>query len=208
MDYFEFQPKIKKIIDDVYNDELCVNKECFQVDKYDPYSIHIIAEKAGQAIGYMRVVIPNTNGLPALDLIKPTREINPDTSLEFSRLMVQSDHRKNKKIALKLMKKGFDYAFKNGYSNIIIDVFLKSKFNMFKMFKQLGFREFSEIYRDYRYNNSPESIVMHINIIEAIREIDDSPKYQLIKKYFFSGQESFNIAPPGETDRLKEIKCR
>jgi hypothetical protein len=156
----------------------------------------------------MRVVLPNKNGLPALELIKPMWEIDRDTSVEFGRLMVHVDYRKNKKIAMQLMKKGFDYVLKNGYANIIIDVFLNSEFNMFKIFKQLGFRECSEVYRDCRYNNSPESIVMHLNIIEAIGDIDESPKYQLIKRYFFPGQESVDIAPPRETDSLKEIKCR
>lgn len=206
VDYFKYYPKLKKINESVYNDEFFINKESYKEDKYDAHSIHIVAEKDSHVIGYMRVILPNQHGLPALELITPYKQIDLNTSVEFSRLMVHSDYRKNNGIGMKLMKKGFDYVFKNGYSNIIIDVFLNSKYYMFKIFKQLGFDEFSEVYQDSRYINSPNSIIMHLNIYETIKKIDNSPKYRQIKKYFIFGQESLKIDLPAETNHFKEIK--
>lgn len=184
---------IKQLYNNIYCYELDIQGNKYKKDEYDESSVHFFAKIENNTIGYLRVIKPSQFGLPAIELAKPNIEIDYNSCVEFSRLMIEKEFRSNPNICLRILEESFKYVLYKGYSVILIDVFFNCEHETYNFFKKLGFKECSEPYLDTRFKKS-YCILLYMDLTrkDLLENINTKIKNRTVEKYIIGNLEKFH----------------
>jgi predicted GNAT family N-acyltransferase len=168
VNYNQYGDAIKAIVQDVFYDEFKYCAGRYQGDQYDEYSEHIVALDDGDVVGYIRVIKPNPQGFPCLEVARPTADLDLEKCAEFSKFVIRKEYRDQPdKVAFRLWMEALRRTGLNGLYHIVVDAFVGKE--MYGYFKEIGFEECSEVYEDTRFQVEGFSVLLCLNIPELIK---------------------------------------
>ena len=132
-------------------------------DRYNPHSTYFLAFYKDQAVGTIKVIEDSPIGLPCDEVTNIDNWKNKGKVVEFCHLIVLPEFRKSN-VVFHLMREALKYTIETiNAKYILADSFLDKK-NHLKASYLLGFIEIFGPYKDSRFNNSPESSLIILDI--------------------------------------------
>lgn len=75
-----------------------------EMDEYDGQAIHVVVTIGKRLVGYARVILPNSHGLPIFKYFDIPKEKDLDNSCEISRFMISRLYRKKQETRRAIFK--------------------------------------------------------------------------------------------------------
>jgi hypothetical protein len=143
-------------------------------DKYNDKSVYFVGYCGEEPIGTVKVIRDSPIGLPCGDVIN-LAALRKDSNVlvEFGHLIVLPRYRE-KDVFLLLAREAFRYGrFEVNATHIIGDVFIdKGGHNYTQDFyHKLGFTDLHGPYKDSRFSNSPDSMLIVLDLAEIPKNI-------------------------------------